>query len=545
MSNNSLNALANNAEELLQTYDNGSTPASNDQLGSIADIAGFGADIPTQTLVDGSDIGLGTSFDGWSINDTNWQGFRRMRNVGTQAGSEAQCNTFIIPRADTLTIYALRNSTTIYKNTTSQGSINAGASTSVSVSAGDIIQASRPINMRTSRNDIGAAYMGWSGFAFAHGRDRNTGATLTICAMNSNTSYQVLYTTSTGAVTSLTSQTSGTIASGYGRATTSLTSTRYYYIIADKPVACYVHLIAGSGMNDTLPLYPMDQDAKYGAFSGGGHMFLTNNASQNRAGSNVTQQLFSRSSNGGSTTERNTSTASPSVYTDVSPGQTSGNFFVGPVQKTQSANGCIHTSEQQADGNGSEMTPFVSQKAFGQATIIPSTADFLTCISVSGVTVYHRNSSGNLLNIQTMTGNATYNVYFTRFTNISAGDVFETNSSEGMIVYHDADSSLDDERVNIMSDVLMELSTTSQTLATTAFGAGAEACAAGPSEPTTTGYFISSFANGAQLFTDSTCRTTWDSVYGEGFFYNSSTNQSFFYEAWAPGRGGVSDILTC
>lgn len=546
MSNNSLNALANNAEELLQTYDNGSTPASNDQLGSIADMAGFGADIPTQTVVDGSDIGLGTSFDGWSINDTNWQGFRRMRNVGTQSGAEAQCNTFIVPRATTLTIYALRDSTTIYKNTTSVGTITtAGNATTVSVAVGDIIQASRPVNIRSATYDLGVAYMGWSGFAFAHGRDRNTGATLTICAMNSNTSYQVLYTTSTGAVTSLTSQTSGTIASGYGTATATLTSTRYYFIIADKPISCYVHLTSGTGMNDTLPLYPMDQDAKYGAFSAGGHMFLTNNASQNRAGSSVTQQLFNRSSNGGTTTERNTSTASPSVYIDISPGQTSGTFFTGPVQKTQSANGCIHTSEQQADGNGSEMTPFVSEKAFGKATIIPTTADWVTCIGTSAMTVYQRDSNGNLITTSDMGGNATYSLYFTRFTSISAGDVFETNGSNDMIVYHDSNTSLDDERINIMSDVLFELTVVSQTVATEQFGDGAEACGGGPTSPTATGYFVTEFGNGASLYTDSTCRTPWDTVHGEGFFYNDSTNQSFFYSRWTTSGGGVSDIRSC
>ena len=546
MSNNSLNALANNAEELLQTFDNGSTPGSNDQLGSIADMAGYGADIPTQTIVSGRDMGLGTSFDGWSINDTNWQGFRRMRNVGTQAGSEAQCNTFIVPRATTLTIYTLRDSTTIYKNTTSVGTVNtAGNAATVSVAVGDIIQASRPVNIRSDRYDLGVAYMGWSGFAFAHGRDRNSGATLTICAMNANTRYQVLYQTSTGLQTSLTSQNSGTISTGYGTATATLSSTRYYFIIADKPISCYVHYTAGTGMNDTLPLYPMDQDAKYGAFSGGGHMFLTNNASQNRAGSNVTQQLFNRSSNGGTTTERNASSASPSVYIDISPGQTSGTFFTGPVQKTQSANGCIHTSEQQADGNGSEMTPFVSEKAFGKATIIPTTADWVTCIGTSAMTVYQRDSNGNLITTATMAGNATYSLYFTRFTSVSAGHVFETNGSNDMIVYHDSNTSLDDERINIMSDVLFELTTESQTIAAEVYGESEQACNEGPGASSTTAYFVTEFANGASAYTDSTCRTTLDSVYGEGWFYNSSTNQSFYYSRWTVSGGGVSDIRAC
>ena len=96
-----------------------------------------------------------------------------------------------------------------------------------------------------------------------------------------------------------------------------------------------------------------------------------------------------------------------------------------------------------------------------------------------------------------------------------------------------------------MSSVLMELNTTSATLATDSFGSDIEACDGGPISNQVTGYFISSFANGAQLFTDSACTTNWDTVHGEGWFYNASANQSFFYSRWTPTGGGVSDITSC
>ena len=543
MANESLNNLADNLNNLSQTYDGSYTPASNDTLGVMADIVGYAADIPTQTVASGDEIALFKNFKGWANADANWNGYRLMQNGGTQAQSEAYCNSFIVPRATTLTIYALRDSTTIYKNTTSQGTINAGSSTSVSVAVGDLIQASRPVNIRTAQYDLGVIYMGWSGYAFAHRRDRNSGATLTMASLAGNTSYQVLYTTSDGLQTSLTSQNAGSITNAYDTATATLSSTRNYFIIANNPIACYVHYTSGTGMNDTLPLYPMDQDAKYGAFSAGGHMFLTNNASQNRSGANVTQQLFNRSSDGSSTTERNTSSSSPSVYIDISPGQTSGTFFTGPVQKVQAANGCICTAEQQADGNGSEMTPFVSNKTFGKATIITSATDWATCIGTTALTVYRRDSGGNILATQTMTGDATRGIFFTRFTNLSAGDVLETSGN--MIVYNDSLTSLDDERINIMSSVEMELNLVSKTISNTTFGNDAEACDGGPSGGSQTAYFIDSFSNGSQGFTNSSANLEINDDTGQGWYYNFTDNSAFYYTKWSTGGGGVSDIASC
>ena len=306
----------------------------------------------------------------------------------------------------------------------------------------------------------------------------------------------------------------------------SVSSTRNYFIVADAPIACYVYKTAGSGMADTLQLYPMDQDDKFGAFSAGGHMFLTNNASQNRSGANVTQQLFNRSSNGGSTTERNASSASPSVYIDVSPGQTSGTFFTGPVQKIQAGNGCLVAGEQQADGNGSEMTPFVSTKAFGKATILTSAADWATCISNSAYTVRRRNSDGALLGSTTMTGDATRNIYFARFTNLSAGDVLEIPSG-GMIVYSDNDTAQDDERINIMSDVTMQITSEAVDVAVDQYVDPDSACNEGPGGTQVEVFAVPEFADGAYLYTDSAATTRVSDTYGTDYYYEGSNNIAF------------------
>lgn len=525
MANESLNGYATNAEQLSQKYDGSYNAGSNDSLSNISNALGLGADVPTQTIHNGGNISLG-DVGTWAVDVTNWDGFRRMRDVGSYDPT-ALGQFFVAHRSDTLTIYALRDSTEIRKNGAVQATINAGQSTSFSVVSEDQIYCSRPVNVRSSRYDLGCTYMGWGGYAFAHRRDRNSGASLYITAVAGDANYEVLYTTSDGLQTSLTSQTSGTISQQFDNSSAiSISSTRNYFIVADAPIACYIYYAAGSGVNDTLPLYPMDQDDKFGAFSGGGHMFLTNNASQNRGGSNVTQQLFNRSSNGGSTTERNASSASPSVYIDISPGQTSGTFFTGPVQKIQAGNGGLVAGEQQADGNGSEMTPFVSTKAFGKATILTSATDWATCMSNAALTVYRRDSNGIVLASQTMTGDATRNIYFTRFTTLSAGDVLEVTSG-GMIVYNDSLTSLDDERINIMSDVTMEVSYDTIEIAVDQFGDPSEACAAGPSGTLVEVYAVPSWTSGAALYTNTACTTKVVDTYGTGWYYEGTANISF------------------
>lgn len=543
MANQSVNQLAKNAENLSSDYDNAYSPSSNDSLDKIMTVLGYDAALPNSTYSGGGeDIKLGSAQD-FAIYDSDWQGYRKQRNIGT-GGQDLPCNQFYVARTATMAFHALRDNTVVYKNGTSQATINAGQSTTVSCSAGDLIGVTRPVGIRSARFDPGAAYMGWLGYAFAHRQDRYSGTTLFVYAPYSSTNVQLLYTTTDGYVTSLTSQATTTLSGASW--TQSMSTTRNYYLYANKPIVAYAYNTdGGSGMEDTLPLYPMDEDAKYGAFSSGGHIMASNNAFHSRTGTSQTLQIFTRSSDGTSATEYNGSVNADMVYTDTAPGKTSSSLFQGPVQKVQSGNNQIFTAQSQADSNGGEMTPFVSKKAFGKAMIFTTTADWATCIGESAMTVYLRDGNGRLITSQTMSGTSTYSLYFTRFTGLQANYVLETNGTNEMITYYDANTSLDDERVAFMSDALFELTTESQTVSTDFYGAGEEACGNGPSAPTATAYFVTEFGNGAAAYTDSTCRTTWDSVHGEGFFYNSSTNQSFYYSRWTTSGGGVSDIRAC
>ena len=539
MANESLNDLAKNAENLNSTYDNANTPSSNDTLSDIAEYLGWGAALPSITGItqEGSDIGLAGNMGLFANYDSDWAGYRRQRNLGTD-GADKPCNQWIAISTADFDYLAYRDDTDVFKNSAFYGSADGGDSGSVGCNSGDLVGVTRPVGQNHGiQHDEGFIYLGWAGFAFAHRRDRNSGATCYMVALQNDTDYQIAYTGSDGLVTSLTNGGSGTIASSYTVTNLgSILSTRNYFFYANKPVCIFIRQVSGSGVNDSLQLYPMDQDAKYGAFSSGGHIFLSANSTQNRAGTNVTQQLFTRSSNGGTTTERNASSSTPSVYIDIAPGQTSGTFYTGPVQKVQGGNGCLVAAEQQGDGNGSEMNPFVSKKAFGTiGSVVGGTSDYVCCIAESAITIYHRASNGVLKATQTMAGSATYSVYFTRFaTSNLDNDVYESQGSF-MMFY---DSVIDDERVCYMADTTLEFSTNSLSIAGP-YNDATEACAEGPGATCFTAYNIASFDVGEYIYTDATCRTELN----EGsVWYNCSTNQSFGYSKYPT---GITDIAAC
>lgn len=542
MANESLNDLAKNAENLNSTYDNASTPSSNDTLGDIADNLGWGAAIPSISGItqEGYDIGLAGNMGLFAKYDSDWAGYRRQRNLGTD-GQDKPCNQWICLTTADFDYVAYRDSTSLYKNGSLDSTANAGVHGSVGCNAGDLVGVTRPVGQAHGvNNDEGFIYLGWAGFAFAHRRDRNTGATAYMVALQGDTDYQIAYTGSDGLVTSLTNGGSGTISNSYTLTNIgTISSTRNYFFYANKPVCVYIRLAVSQNVNDSLQLYPMDQDAKYGAFSQGGHIFLSANASQYRSGANVTQQLFTRSSDGTSGTERNASSSTPSVYIDISPSKTSGSLYSGPVQKVQAGNGCLVAAEQQGDANGSEMNPFVSKKAFGTiGSVVGGASDYVCCIGESAMTIYHRDPNGTLKATQTMSGSSTYSLYFTRFTSSIAGDdIFEsTGGTNRFMMFYDSPN--DDERVCYMADTLLELNTNEIEIAGP-FDDTTQACDEGPQAQCFTAYNIESFANGEYLYTDSTCRSELQ----EGsIWYNCSTGQTFGYTRYPT---GITDITTC
>jgi hypothetical protein len=550
MANESLNTLATYMNNLNRTYDNTATPGTDDTLADIADYSGCGASFPSSTYNNGGrDIGLASNFDPWASANSNWEGKRVMRNIGTD-GQDAYCNQFVAVLSADFVVQALADDVKVYVNDVLQLTLtSAGDSSSVGASAGDKIGITRPATITSgTAYDRGVAYLGWSGFVFAHRRDRNSGATLTIVALEADTDYEVRYTTTDGAQTTTTGLATGNIASAYGTATATMSSTRNHIIYANKPVACYVRLAAGSGVNDTLPLYPLDQDPKFGAFTTGGHIFAINNASHNRGAVNVVQQVLNRSSDGTSTTERNTNGNYRTFYIDITPGETSAGFFAGPVQKLQTGNNQLIGAEQQGDGDGSEMTPFVSSKAMGKCSATGvGTTDYVCCIAESALTVERRSSNGVLISSQTMAGSATYNVYFTTFSGpINEGDIF--TSTGNFIMYSDGNNSIDDEQVFYMGEDEFPINNVQSEIAPD-YGNSTDACNNGPTDPKVPVYFVNSFTAGEAAYADANLTQELSDVYPSGTWYWTNTGGrgvSFTYVAWnSSGTGGIQNITTC
>ena len=545
----SLNNLANAMRNLNSTYDAAATPGTSDSIGDIADYSGLGAPFPSSSYSnDGYDLKLWGNFATWSTG-SNFSGSRIMQNIGT-GGQNFPCNQYVAVDSADYVVRALVDDVKIYTNGTLTTTLtNAGDQIGVGLTPGDLLGLTRPANIMTGTDyrDMAAVYMGWSGFVFCHRRDRNTGATLTIVPLADETNWEVRYSEDNGNITSSIFLDSGSLEFAYSTASVTMTSIRNHIIYADKPIACYVRLTSGLGTNDTLPLYPMDQDDKFGAASNSGHAFIINNASQGREGEPLTQQLFVSSSDGTNAIERNAFRAYNVWFIDAAIGKTSGAGFSGPVQKMVSGNGGLHTAEQQGDGDGSEMTPFVSKKAFGKAACLIKNidADWVTCISDSAIDIEHRTISGALVTSQSMTG--INDIFFTRFTSVATGSIF--TSDDNFIMYADTTATLRDEKVFIMGDTKFQPVTQSISFYTpdgtarTSYGNSGSACTDGPFDDPLTVYCLPDFSVGSQVFTDATLSTPLSNDSTGWYYVASGDGLAVEYSVSTPNI--INQIVSC
>ena len=422
----------------LQTLISGTSAAStNITMGTMADLTGMEAGIPSSTI---SSEGKNLDLDDFSILDSNAVGngtgyYRYMKN-GAALGDFS--NMFFIGVAGTYFFRAFKDSTTIYKNGSSVATISTAMSaSSATLAVGDRIEGNKPfmLNNNTYPNLTGA-YAGFAGYTFATRVDRNSPMGLMVISLVALNSIQVSYTTTGGAdITSLTIEHTLTNVTQYSAFTCTLDDTRNYFIYSTKPI-CVYRMRASL---DTMPLYPMTSEPKFGWYSTNGHILTTNNATANRAASTTHREIKVLNSNGGVNTEINTSPAALSVYSliGVSTNSRGGHHFLGPGAKTISDpdNGStefpmqLFTAESQGDGSGSEMTPHVSSKAFGKFTVMPeATSQFVAFISDTPGSIARYNSDGCLHGTQTFTGSASNTVYTTRFDTGIKGDFFSANT---------------------------------------------------------------------------------------------------------------------
>ena len=132
-----------------------------------------------------------------------------------------------------------------------------------------------------------------------------------------------------------------------------------YIVTSDTPIAVYIDDIEGTTQgSDSLPLYPASTEF-FGTFSNGGHIINCASGTTNiliRA-SDGTKRQIALNNLGGTNQDNSTGPVS------------SGGSFQNASCKVISDQPIF--CESQADGDGGEMTPFVSREAFGTEFVIP------------------------------------------------------------------------------------------------------------------------------------------------------------------------------
>lgn len=356
---------------------------SNISMNALANVTGFNASIPNLLEppmgVGDSNISL-EGFSGLYINSNNSDtGFQRFMKTGADSGDI--CNSFLIIQATTYVIRSFQASTTIYKNNSSLGNISAARGTlspATAFAVGDRISANKPFTIyRSTIPGTQGSYAGYAGFSFATRRDRYT-KTFRIFNLSPVTcTYQIMYTSATGAVNSMTSVSTGTI-SANSFATYTTSTTGQYFILCDQLCCAFQGQVTNTSAADTIMLYPLSSDNKYGWFSSNGHSFAVENNQINRTNSGGGNTITALASNGSSLSTMQTNGGRGDTFSAASQSAliTGGSYFSGNATVLYNASttepslkSTMFTAESQADGNGGEATSFTSQKAHARATV--------------------------------------------------------------------------------------------------------------------------------------------------------------------------------
>ena len=250
-------------------------------------------------------------------------------------------------------IAAFEDNTRIFRNGVLDTSLNRQEVSTRFYSTGDVISTDVGKGFSftgTAGGKTGICYA-WEGTLFAHRVDRFTPT--------------FFYTATRGPATvTITRETVGTVVVNADvvqkdelKTYQSSDTDDQYIITSDKPIAVYVDDIEGTTQgSDSLPLYPASTEF-FGTFSNGGH--IINCASS-------TNNILVRSSTGDKTTV--TLNQLGGISGEPSGFSAGGSFF-GEACKVISEKPIF--CESQADGDGGEMTPFVSREAFGTEFVIP------------------------------------------------------------------------------------------------------------------------------------------------------------------------------
>ena len=450
------------------------------KLSLLTNIIGFNPGVPSTSVIP-AEISMGY-LKGIPIDtqgNTTRGTIRHMINTGWSLGEYA--NMFFIVYAGNYRVIPWCDSTTIYKNGVSQGLVsNAGTVTNVnSLSIGDRIECNKPFSLYyNGLPGLYGAYAGFSGFGFATRNDResttNGNKFYLFCTdyepdVTGGSFFDVRYTTTSNSnVTSTTNDFDDEWSAAYEQFNTSMVNGRAYFAVSNTLMCAWRGRSTGSSLYDSVPMYPLTPEPKYGWYSSGGHILACAGPYQARDGSTSNYQVKTRTSST-STTEFSLSTSVEKwARNDSNTGANTAAKFAGSPAVTFSdptgseAQSALFAAESQGDGDGTEMTPHVGSLCASTFHCNPGGGNWQAHMSLftgseGGGVVQRFNSSRTFVESYAL-GNSTNGFSNTtshpfascRFTNLNAGDVFITTPARGgnhsqSLAWADMDGSDDDE----------------------------------------------------------------------------------------------------
>tara|TARA_R110002153_G_scaffold90165_1_gene220424 strand:+ start:93 stop:2249 length:2157 start_codon:yes stop_codon:yes gene_type:complete len=563
----------------------------------------------------------------YNQNDVGYEnGNRFMQNRGTS--NFAPGNTWICAVAGTYRILSWSNSNTISKNGTNVGSPISQNQTITTVCAiGDHIQGSKPFSFfyNTTIPGLQGAYGGYAGYVFGTRNDRNNGTKLLAFPLDSDP-------TGNGTVTAQihqgiqSSANTNPIVSGLSTTSLTLTGTDYsvnnlstnmsttnnYYLASDVLMCCWRGEALQASIKDSVSMFPMTTEAKYGWFSTGGHILAMAGPDQKRMGETYQTTQIKQSYNSATVIEFTTGNMAGAdvddvgewAYTDATPTTPGGTNYDGspsvvytdPGSLTSLGTnsyyaqaGVLFTCEQQADGDGSEMSNFVTEKCMSTFTCNHGGGTYMAFLS----TYYDSTDAATIIHFTAARAyRATYTLGTTTVTNIGyqrsstpyqwtsayidgeygfnpiAGDVFKIatprNAGEDAIfaAWGDITATTEDETIFVMGDTMdfsgggpASFALIGNEIAS-AYGSSTAAGACSPDEAISFivyKYFDTTIPDpqyGDGFYTDSTGDIAWteeQSASNGGLFYKHQAGRaSFAIEmTGSPASGQVESIVSC
>ncbi len=421
---------------------------------------------------------------------------RSMSSTGWNLGNIN--NMFFIVYAGSYRVINWCDSTTIYKNGSSQGTVStAGTITTLSsLAIGDRIECNKPFTLYyNGLPGLYGAYAGFSGYSFATRNDResttNGNKFYVFCTdFDSDDNFvQIRHTnTSNSNVTSLSTADLDEEWGGvYENFNISMADNDgAYFAVSDIMFCAWRGRSTGSSLYDSVPMFPLTPEPKYGWYSNGGHILAGAGPYQFRDGTTSNYSIRTRT-NSTTTTEFSLSSGVERwARNDSNTGANSGAAFAGspavtyPSVTGSNNQGALFAAESQGDGDGTEMTPHVGVGAAHVYHCNPGGGNWQAHIAhgtgSEGAAVVQRFNSSRTFVESLSVGNSSNGYTNTtahpwascRFTNLNAGDVFVStganNGGGSTMAWADMDSSDDDETYLVAGDAMDGFSFTSYTL---------------------------------------------------------------------------------